>query len=264
MSKASKQIHLIGISGKIGSGKDTVGTAIQYFMHTKATYQKEYFDDFNKTYSSFDKFNLSGWKIKKYADKLKDIVCLLIGCTREQLEDQEFKNTPLGKEWLRCVCVNSTGCNEIFYNQKDAEAYQKYWQEPTRSINIIPTSLTPRLLLQLLGTDCGRKIIHENIWINALFADYRTQVDFNNNLPRNCDWIITDVRFPNEADAIKEREGLVIRLTRSISVDKEIANHPSETALDYYDKFDYILDNQGTEEELYAKVYNMLTELKML
>ena len=32
--------------------------------------------------------------------------------------------------------------------------------------------LTPRKLLQLLGTDCGRDIIHPNIWVNALFADY--------------------------------------------------------------------------------------------
>ena len=257
----NNQIHLIGISGKIGSGKDTVGKLIQYF--TSPEFPEISYKKYCKLKTVYPKY-----QIKKYADKLKDIVCLLIGCTREQLEDQEFKNTPLGKEWLRWFCVDVNGYKEIFYNQKDAEAYQKYWQEPTRNISIIPASLTPRLLLQLLGTDCGRKIIHENIWINALFADYRTQVDFNKNLPQNCNWIITDVRFPNEADAIKERGGILVRLTRSIPVESEVAVHPSETALDNYDNygkgFDYILDNQGTEEELYDKVYNMLIELKVL
>ena len=32
---------------------------------------------------------------------------------------------------------------------------------------------TPRLLLQLLGTDAGRNIVHPNIWVNALMSDYR-------------------------------------------------------------------------------------------
>jgi hypothetical protein len=55
------------------------------------------FSDFAKE-TSFGK-NQSGFEIKKYADKLKDFVCILIGCTREQLEDQEFKEKELGEEW---------------------------------------------------------------------------------------------------------------------------------------------------------------------
>ena len=65
---------IIGVSGHMNSGKDLVGLIIQHLTD-------------------------SNWKIKKFADKLKDIVCLLIGCTREQLEDRKFKETPLSSEW---------------------------------------------------------------------------------------------------------------------------------------------------------------------
>ena len=59
-------------------------------------------------------------------------------------------------------------------------------------------------------------------------------------------WIITDVRFPNEAQAIKDRGGILIRInrdngTRAIDVNA----HLSETALDDYDGFDYVIDNDS-------------------
>ena len=73
---------LIGISGKIGSGKDTVGKYLQYLFSTE--YPRHTFEEFLK-YPRW--VNDNDWQIKKYADKLKEIVCLLIGCTREQLED---------------------------------------------------------------------------------------------------------------------------------------------------------------------------------
>lgn len=91
---------IIGINGKIGSGKDTVGKIIQFITYNKHRELKGFdtmsFSDFCIDYNLH---NRSNWKIKKFADKLKDIVCLLIGCTREQLEDHEFKEKELGEEW---------------------------------------------------------------------------------------------------------------------------------------------------------------------
>ena len=74
---------------------------------------------------------------------------------------------------------------------------------------------------------------------------------------RESNWIITDVRFPNEAQAIKDRGGIVIRVNR-LDVDKFTTNfpqtlHPSETALDDY-KFDHVIDNNGSLEELIGKI----------
>jgi hypothetical protein len=75
---------LIGINGKIGSGKDTVGKIIQHLT------------------SEWDTDTLdvrSDWKIKKFAGKLKQIASLLTGINVEKFEDQEFKNTTLSEEW---------------------------------------------------------------------------------------------------------------------------------------------------------------------
>ena len=101
--------RIISISGRKGSGKDLVSNVIQMLTADGGYEQKaEYLefleenplgalgchedDDMNWV---GDYNNLGKWKIKKFADKVKNWVCDAIGCTRAQLEDQEFKNTPL-------------------------------------------------------------------------------------------------------------------------------------------------------------------------
>ncbi len=235
---------IIGISGKIGSGKDTVGKIIQYLdvkIHKKTGNWKINLDSFPS--------ELTQWEIKKFAYKLKQIVALLIGCTIEQLEDQEFKKTYLSSEW-----------NKV-------------------------ESMTPRDMLQLMGTECGRDIIHPNVWVNSLFADYKCLC--NNCRAEECNqlpnWIITDVRFPNEAQSIKDRGGIIIRLTRNqvtivgqintykdgttelIKSSEQIQReHPSETSLDNYQDFNYIINNQGTIEELVEQVKQVLIKEQII
>jgi hypothetical protein len=71
-----------------------------------------------------------------------------------------------------------------------------------------------------------------------LFGTYREDKDF---------WIITDVRFKNEAEIIKKRGGIIIRLNgdpnNSRVGDDRNMSHQSEIDLDGYDRFDYIYDN---------------------
>jgi hypothetical protein len=204
--------NLIGISGKINSGKDLAGKILN---------------------------DLSGdiFENKKFADKLKNIVCMLIGCTREQLEDRDFKEKELGEEWWYYTdsLFNSTDSEENLYS------YSKYHRQLKNDLDFYIIKLTPRTLLQLLGTECGRQIIHPNIWVNALFADYDTSSNYDSN------WIITDVRFPNECQAIKDRGGIVIKINRDSDV---VDNHSSETALDNYDGFDFVVDNNGSIDDL--------------
>jgi len=72
----------------------------------------------------------------------------------------------------------------------------------------------------------------------------------------NKNWVITDVRFSGEVDAIKSRGGIMIRLTRNSDV---ISEHTSETALDHYAWFDYgITNNNTTIDELIQIVKNIL------
>ena len=213
--------NLIGISGKIGSGKDTVGNIIQMLTQgiDSNTQITEYVNGTNIT--GFD------YQIKKFADTIKDIACMLIGCTRAQLEDQEFKQKELGEEWWYCVA--------------DDGSYIPYEQNLHKNKVVNLVKLTPRKLLQLLGTECGRQIIHPNIWVNSLFADYK----------KDSNWIITDVRFTNEAQAIKNKGGIIIRINRPLyRLDDQ---HPSETALDNYN-FDYVIENEGNIDELVQKI----------
>ena len=82
---------IISFSGRIGSGKDLSGNICKIllqFPHLNNSGVETFLDKGLHE-------NEGQWKIKKFADKLKDIVCILIGCTREQLEDESIKSLSL-------------------------------------------------------------------------------------------------------------------------------------------------------------------------
>jgi hypothetical protein len=101
-----------------------------------------------------------------------------------------------------------------------------------------------RELLQRLGTECGRELISDTIWIDAALGIGIVE-------PKNL--VVTDCRFPNEAQAIRQRGGFIVRITREGIGPAN--SHPSETALDDWD-FDAVLDNDGTIEELHNRIAN--------
>jgi hypothetical protein len=78
-------------------------------------------------------------------------------------------------------------------------------------------------------------------------------------------WLITDMRFPNELKAIKDKGGISIRVNRHNHPNDINPNteHPSETALDN-EEFDYVIDNNGTIEELIEKVKVVLKHSKII
>lgn len=259
---------IIGVSGKIGSGKDTIGKIIQYLTSDNNDCT---FDEWNKYNSAH---STSNWEIKKYAFKLKQIVALLTGCTVEDLENQEFKNQLLPEYWNYVMSGKNRPCNiEMF---KDDEVFKG---NPDRFIK----KYTYRELLQKVGTESMRDLIHEDVWINALFADYNFKRDkFDESLGNNRsiltypNWIITDCRFENEAKAIKDRDGILIRTQRNHQwldvkdwknhTGKKVPHvdeHPSETALDLY-QFDYVIDNNSDIPSLVEKVKEILIKEKII
>ena len=273
-------IHLIGISGKIGSGKDLIGQIIQY-LDFNSRYRSCTFEEYKNIYCIDYNPKSNGWQIRKFADKLKDIVCLLIGCRRDQLEDREFKEKELGEEWqyykVKYDDFEFYG-EEVFINLKDAEEFYENLKTDGYYTNLykpILIKLTPRKLLQLLGTEAGRQIIHPNIWCNALFSEYkpidnRTWQDPDDGNINYPNWLITDTRFENEAQAIKDRNGIIIRVNRSckecgllqghkMSCSHNKVEHESETALDNY-SFDYVIDNNSSIEDLIVKVKEILVK----
>ena len=226
---------IIGIAGRLGSGKDTVGEVIQKLCLTN---------------------NGVEFEIKKFAGKLKTIASLVTGVPVEKFEDQEFKQKYMSEEW--------NNPNPLIY-----ENGNKAWMP-----------MTYREFLQKLGTEAMRDGLHTNVWVNALFADYKMSyrqhpdIDYVEH-KAYPNWIITDVRFPNEVEAVEEREGITIRVVRGcskcggigyhkLSCSKQYEKqHPSETALDDA-KFDYEIINDGTLEDLVEKVKHILTIEKII
>ena len=96
---------------------------------------------------------------------------------------------------------------------------------------------TVRELLQGIGQGL-RDAIDFDIWVKILFANTE---DWS-----NC--IIADVRYPNEIKAIKERNGILLRINRKGA---GAGNHSSETALDDYKEWDDHIENNSSMEELF-------------
>jgi hypothetical protein len=216
---------IIGISGKIGSGKDTVGQIIQYLTAKKAARYtqpdtEQDLKDFLK-YAGVDNLCRTAWKIKKFAYALKEVASILTGISPADFEKSEVKESTLGKEW---------------------------------------NGMTVREFLQKLGTEAVRNNLHTNAWVNALFSAYkpidrRTQQDPDDSNINYPNWIITDMRFPNEFEAVTERQGTTIRINRFTPIGTE---HLSETALDDAN-FDYVIDNSNlTIDGLIGAVKNIL------
>ena len=103
-----------------------------------------------------------------------------------------------------------------------------------------------RALLQRTGTEAGRTVLGQDVWVNAL-------LDQHADAPA---LVVTDCRFPNEADAIRKRGGILIRVNRpgvGPAKDKYGRAHISETALDDYD-FDHVLMNDGSVVDLHDRL----------
>jgi hypothetical protein len=163
-----------------------------------------------------------GFKRVAFADKLRDFLYLLNPVVKPRY-DRAF--APLVPDWRVQQVIDRFG----WHGYKET-AYGPEIRE----------------LLQRLGTECGRELISDTVWIDAALNNVELDDHYKSV-------VVTDVRFPNEAQAIKDRGGYVFRIER-----KGVGpanDHPSEIALDNW-IFDCIIDNDGTPEELVTRVIN--------
>lgn len=108
-----------------------------------------------------------------------------------------------------------------------------------------------REFLQRLGTEAVRGVVGYNTWVDIAVRRMTEQ---------GGDWVVTDVRFPNEAEAIREMGGgSVWRITRPGFGPAN--NHPSETSLDGYD-FDLMILNDTDIPGLEQKAWDGLQGLR--
>jgi hypothetical protein len=191
-----------------------------------------------------NKFVDAGCKHDSFANPLKDVCASTFGWERALLEgdtteSREFRETP-----------------DIFWTRKTG----------------IP-NFTPRLALQLLGTDVMRNHFHQDIWLNSL--EYRLRRKGG----AKC-VVISDARFRNELDLIKNLGGKIIwvqreelpewyetaktahenAISRKIMETKYKDVHESEWNWAGYD-VDYVIKNVGTLEDLYKDVLKIQQDI---
>ena len=262
---------IIAISGKMNSGKDEIGNIIRYLLYKERykgvahVVEYPYLNDLDKRLLDVE----DGFVVKKFADKLKQIVCILLNCTREQLEDREFKDIVLGEEWWYFKCLHPFELGSLVpYEGNISKINSLHWEL---------IKLTPRLILQLLGTEAGRNIIHPNIWINALMSEYKDKYARSTwwgRHPKYPDWIITDMRFPNELMAVNKFNAITIRVNSNFNYANApalnedngkapVVEHESETALDHED-FKYTIQNTAGIAELVEAVTYILVQEKLI
>jgi hypothetical protein len=170
-----------------------------------------------------------------FAKPLKDACSVIFGWPREMLEG----DTEVSRKWR--------------------EEPDVYWSEK------FGKSFSPRLALQLMGTEAGRNVFHEDIWVISLL-----------NRSKGKDVVVTDVRFQNEIKYIQDNGGIVIRVKRgdepewyNLALDanqgfssaqmgmRDKGIHQYETNWIGSD-FDYVIENDGTITDLGNKVNELL------
>jgi hypothetical protein len=188
--------------------------------------------------------NFHGFRRESFANSLKDAVSQVFGWDRELLEGR----TKQSREWR--------------------ETRDEWWSKRLKR------EITPRWVLQYWGTEVVRKGFHDDMWVASLENRLRSSTD---------DIVITDCRFPNEIKAIRNTGGKVVRIKRgpepewydaaksmnkgpsrnmswALSKQKmeKLGIHASETAW-VGTKFDIVLNNDGSLDELYTQVEREIT-----
>lgn len=106
--------------------------------------------------------------------------------------------------------------------------------------------ISPRKFMQLVGSEMFRHHLCPDVWIKALFRTLER--DYGNKKVV----FITDVRFPNEAEAIQNEGGIVIRITRpSLEISSEVLHHESERYINELN-VDYEVLNDCSSAEAWA------------
>lgn len=184
--------------------------------------------------------NFHEFRRESFANTLKDAVSAVFGWDRTMLEGR----TKAAREWR--------------------EQVDPWWAE-----RLAMPTLTPRWVLQYWGTEVCRKAFHDDIWIASLENKLRNSLD---------NVVISDCRFPNEIDSIRNAGGKIVWVKRgelpawyetavkandgdidAINAMTFYGIHASETAW-VGTGFDFEIDNNGSIDKLYENVCSILKE----
>lgn len=130
------------------------------------------------------------------------------------------------------------------------------WYDPEYGMpktigNVKRLPITPRLVLQLAGTEGGRNVFGWPLWVETVAR--RIQDSDHDR------WVIPDVRFPNEAEAVIQWNGQVYEVEREVAhASGGTKGHDSETAMEKFDGWTDIVHNNSSFEDLYKGIEEII------
>ncbi|WAB92505.1 deoxynucleotide monophosphate kinase [Pseudomonas citronellolis] len=116
---------------------------------------------------------------------------------------------------------------------------------------------SPRELMQLLGTEWGRNLVHPQLWLMLADMNLANHLEAS---PQARGFVISDVRFDNEADWIRAKGGVVVHLRRPDAT--AVAAHSSESGVTLRDG-DLFVANDGDLEDLYRALDDVTLALQL-
>jgi dephospho-CoA kinase len=229
---------IIGISGKIHSGKDTVAILIQSAIASRNIENQDilnmiYSENFESSEKDLrfhltNKYNeisqkhvekFSRYKILKFKKPIVEVAKILTGLGDEYFENEFYKDSPIPKKFGDWILHSNT-------------------------------NMTPRELLQRIGHDAIVLKVHKNAWINSFKTEFKKAKDegfysriSSTPFDTQLNIIISDVRTIEHCQFIKENNGIILRVESDYKHDEKTLNHPVEKILDKYKNFDYIIKN---------------------
>lgn len=245
---------IIGIAGAKNSGKDTIASMINYIFAvgvTRASYA-EYLikrTSIDNTYKD---------RIVHFADNMKDAMSIIFGIPRCTFNDRQKKDNAywdyFNKTFVSFADVIRDNdsfvihdTDELYYTKPLSEMIKSAIEEHRHLYIKI------RTLMQYFGTDICRYFLDKDIWIRS------TMVKVVNIAASRRLCIIPDVRFANEADAIRfvssPLYGEVIKVNRN---NDDNSKHSSEI-INFTTDFE--IDNDSTLLILFYKVLEICQKI---
>lgn len=167
--------------------------------------------------------------IVHFADALKKACNVIFGIPLEDMETEDGKQRLTQVRWPEDDMLQGS---------------YGYWPDPKGRF------MTVREVLQFVGTELFRNQMDPDIWLNSVFLKPWDEDDVV---------IIADARFPNEAKLGREH-GLLINVLRDTGIEND--GHASENALADYDGYHYVVENNGSFEDLAMRLGDILDTAK--
>lgn len=154
-----------------------------------------------------------------------------------------------GKDTIGQLLDRAFGCSLISFAQPIRDGLnamipglnQEHFHGSLKEKPVPWIGKSPRQMMQYLGTEWGRTLVNENLWL--LIAKHKIEAAHENF--RHV--VVTDVRFENEADFIRSLGGVIWHVSRGDA--PSVNAHPSEAGV-AFKAGDVLIDNNGSLEEL--------------